>query len=210
MWIVKQAFRHSTAHCDIVCANTAQLLLEPPITIRSPQRNFEHPWVVPANAYHDHNNLHLGAEIRPSTLHHCHVLDFPSPISSFSCSSTISSSPFHSTQHALTETSPFRNSLHCSHCYLAGAFSLRAASWRSSVSTCSGGIWIYRTTLPRTKQFWRAVNCGYFSGLIILTFKSLTFKYWSTLCSVPVSTTSFFNSTAISLPTSVLKKDRKI
>jgi hypothetical protein len=36
------------------------------------------------------------------------------------------------------------------------------------------------------------------------------FKYWSTLCNVPVRTTSFFSSTATSFPTSVLKKDRKI
>ena len=92
----------------------------------------------------------------------------------------------------------------------AGAFSFLAASCKSSVSTCSGGIWIYLTTLPRTKQLFRATSCGYFSGLTIFTFKSFTFRYWSTLCRVPVRTTSFFNSTAISFPTKVLKKDRKI
>ena len=94
--------------------------------------------------------------------------------------------------------------------FLAGAFSFLAASWSSSVSTSSGGIWIYLTTLPRTKQFWSATNWGYFSGLITLTFSSLMFKYWSTLCNVPVITTSFFSSTAISFPTRVLKNERKI
>ena len=34
-----------------------------------------------------------------------------------------------------------------------GAFSFFAASWSSSVSTSEAGIWIYRTTLPRMKQF---------------------------------------------------------
>ncbi len=94
--------------------------------------------------------------------------------------------------------------------YFAGAFSFRAASCRSSVSTYSGGIWIYLTTLPLTKQFCKATSCGYFSGLTIFTLSSLTFKYWSTLWSVPVRTTSFFSSTAISLPTRVLKKEKKI
>ena len=94
--------------------------------------------------------------------------------------------------------------------YFAGAFSLLAASCKSSVSTCSGGIWMYRTTLPLTKQFFNATSCGYFSGLMTLTLRSLTFRYWSTLWRVPVITTSFFSSTAISLPTSVLKNETNI
>ena len=69
---------------------------------------------------------------------------------------------------------------------------------------------MYRTTLPLTKQFFKATSCGYFSGLITLTLRSLTFKYWSTLWRVPVITTSFLSSTAISFPTNVLKKETNI
>ena len=94
--------------------------------------------------------------------------------------------------------------------FVAGAFSFRVASCKSSTSTCSGGICMYRTTEPRTKHDFNEINWGYCSGLTILTCMSLIFKYWSTECSVPVRTTLFFNSTATSLPTNVLKKDKKI
>ena len=94
--------------------------------------------------------------------------------------------------------------------FFATTFSLRHASCKSSVSTYSGGICMYRTTEPRTKQFCKVHNWGYRSGFTTLTLRSLTFKYWSTEWSVPVSTTSFFSSTATSFPTRVLKKEKKI
>ena len=88
-----------------------------------------------------------------------------------------------------------------------GEFSFRVASCNNSVSTSIGLICTYRTTLPRIKQFFNTHNCGYRSLLTMFTDVSLIFKYWSTLWSVPVRTTSFLSSTAISFPTNVLKKE---
>lgn len=51
-------------------------------------------------------------------------------------------------------------------------------------------------------------NWGYLSVSTTLTLESLTFKYWSTDTRVPVNTMPFFISTATSLPTRVLKKEK--
>lgn len=85
--------------------------------------------------------------------------------------------------------------------------SFLAASWSNSVSTSLEGIWMYRTTDPRIKQFFMAASCGCDSASTTLTLASFTFKYWSTDNKIPVRTTSFFISTQTSLPTNVLKNE---
>ena len=89
-----------------------------------------------------------------------------------------------------------------------GEFSFLVASCNNSVSTSVGFICTYRTTLPLMKQFFSDVNWGYLSWLTTFTDVNLILRYWSTLCNVPVRTTSFLSSTAISLPTRVLKKEK--
>ena len=83
-------------------------------------------------------------------------------------------------------------------------FSFLEASWRSCVSISSAGSWTYLkecqmtielqkiqsrshlTTEPRMKQFLTLSMCGYRSGSVTLISVSLMFRYWSTLCNVPV------------------------
>ena len=77
------------------------------------------------------------------------------------------------------------------HCFFS--CSLRAASWRSSVSTSPGDIWMYRTTDPLMKQFLTDKSWGYrfLSTTSILC--NLILRNWSTDCNVPVTENVFEN-----------------